>query len=344
MQLPNFARLPGLKGHLVFWQTDTKSEVARADFEDRMKTLGSLRVPTGKRKDAPVTYVDLIPKNEYRSALARALKKFVSQYQGDLDEKDVTRFIKPARHGGVDSAGFHVAFTQLLPAAAGDDAEDMIKRLKLAQEAVVAVSKKTGSVTYAGDVPQEARQQIKSLYQNSQQNLDHDHFNYLVDRILRSQVNGVLLRNHSRVFYVSEKDLEHMETFRTFFSLFPEHTLFEIQVFQTPETNDAIEKALCLDFLKEVEEFKRSVLSSTERGLEPDAPFLNRKLAEIEALQKKVEDRKQDLHTQKAKIQGHISFFSKHLKTAKDYLTMTEEERKKVANFDLFDAVMGFTA
>jgi hypothetical protein len=203
------------KGDTIFWQINemetTKDELARMGF-DRF-----------------------IPRNDYRSALIKAIKKLTKG-----DEKLYRRYAD-----GIDGRVSFAIFQQTV------DGSD----LNLSREIGIVLDKKTGilSPINPDDSGSRLYQMISEEYRAQTTTLDSAQFRQLVLRIVQSEGKAIALRHGGGIYFV-DKNFDHVVTkLETLFANFKNTAkLSRIPIFDNPETNETLSWAISEDITADI--------------------------------------------------------------------------------------------
>jgi hypothetical protein len=268
-------------GQLIFWEisdlTTTKDRIADLGFEE------------------------FIPKNDYRAAMVKTLRK-ISKAKGRFPRKFND---KP------DSVSFGV----FLENVSGED-------LSFEKEMIVHLDKKTGSVAIRGGTT-EMREKVSAGYREAQKTLDAAQFRTLVLRIVKRECYGISMRKSGGIYFIDEKFKETMGRLIGLFSHFPECGLHRVPIYNDPGTQEAIEHAVKEDITTDIMNIVKKVHekmkdgSLTRRGLEG-------KVKEADAVFKKIE-----IHA--ANLRGKLKNITEQVESAKKNFNSMLDNADQVA-------------
>jgi len=271
-----------LKGHLIYWQI---SEFASDKTElERDLTRWNCQ--------------DLLPRNDYKSSVIRALKHILKG-----DDRFYRRF---------QDVKESVKFAVVLPEELIGDVID----IQFKKEVIITVDKDSGDVEF--DDPNSPLKPIFfDAYISARKTVDSQQFRSFLLKVLRKKCHAVSMRKSGGIYYVNKDWLEELQNVRDIFNLFPKFcTLFEVPIYDDESTKDAIEVAVRDDIEDEIEGLLDEIRKRDEEGKVTSKVLQNRR-EEVKSLVERVRIHAEDLRTKADLLNGRLSeiqdFFGKAL-------------------------------
>ena len=230
------------KGHLIFWEI---SELTTS--KDHLASLGFDR---------------FVPRNDYKSAMIKALKKVTKG-----DDKLYRRFNDKS-----DSVSFGIFAENI---EGGD--------ISIDREYVIRVNKVHGEVEMDAAVHSPLLDRLIEQYEKGRETLDSSQLRSLVMKIVRRECFGLPMRSSGGIYFIDTRFEGTLDKLRELFSAFPHHAkLHIVPVYDDQGTKDAVQDAAALDVTGSVESliadinkrFKDGTI--TKRQLEGDKERMER--------------------------------------------------------------------
>lgn len=214
------------KGDLVFWEI---SELTTT--KEHLESLGFDR---------------LVPRNDYRSAMIKALKKITKG-----NDKLYRRFNDKAEE--VSFAIFEQRISE----------SDIL----LDREITITIDKKTGALSTKAEYDGEFYRSIRDIYLNESKTIDSSQFRSMVLRVVQQECFGVPMRKGGGVYFIKESFDETQRKLNELFNAFPHQaTLHRVPIYDDPSTLTALESAVSEDLTGDIESLVADINKRFEEG------------------------------------------------------------------------------
>ena len=244
------------KGDMIFWEISELS--------------------TTKEKLAELGFADLIPRNDHKTALIKALKEVLKG-----DEKDYERF---------NDKGKSCHFAVLVKHIEGN------RHLGYQAEINIRLEKESGVIYHEDSKPETAAifAEICDEYQKQRLTINSNQFRSLVIKAVK-EAYGVSVRSGGGVYYIDERFDENRVKLERLFQAFPgQAMLSSFPVYDNESTLQVIENGAYEEVYAEIETLVRDTEKAfkerkiTKRQLEG-------KINEVEEIFKKISVHKENL-------------------------------------------------
>ncbi len=221
------------KGDIVWWSI--------RELETTKEKLVDLGVPS-----------QFIPRNDFKSALIKALIKITTKKTGvRLSKKKIYKRYK--------DQGRYVRF------GVYEWQFDPTGELALPREIVVTLDKDVGVVT--SDTPGEFFDEIKATFMHEKTTINSKQLRTVLSRIIRRTLRGVQMRDGGGVYYIDKSQDHKREELLKVFREFSVHARLHV----VPANNDAqtsaeIERATTVMFVEEVDALIKDINQRFESG------------------------------------------------------------------------------
>jgi hypothetical protein len=260
----NRSEIRNLKGHYVWWEVKNL-DIPKIQLEKQLAALG---------------YEDFVPRNDYKTALIRALRNLLK-----ADDND--RFYRRVEEGK------HAHFFVVLPKWVYD--EIGVSDVSYQKELKVTINKEDGRLTF-DDKKHPIIQKLRDQYREAHKFLDAQQFRTILTRIVREHCFGCSVKSHGGVYYVPECFVEELDNLRAVMNLFPDNVcmLFETPVYNDEQTSRAIEWSINNDIVDEITKLIEDVMSKDKDG-KLTTKILGNRREEARNLMKKIKIHEDDL-------------------------------------------------
>lgn len=281
-----------MRGTLVWWRFDSFM-TDRNELEKRLEKLGALKNQPekkafkGKKNSSPRTFVDLLPRNSYKSALLRSLRQLL---RGD------DRFYKKLK-----DVKESVTVPVILPIEIIK--EHVVSDIKFEREVTVVLDKKTGKLSFNQETP--FNTVIEEEYKKMMKLFDTEQLSALLTHIVKEECFGVSIK--LGVYYIPEMHLEKLEILQRIVNYFePDQIeLFQVPVYNDQATQRAVQAAIEDDMLDKIDKLKEEFAKLTRSG-KLSRELRGNRLTEIMSLIKRARTYKKDLASKAASIDGRL--------------------------------------
>lgn len=229
------------KGSLIYWEI--------SEFSTSKEVLRGLG------------YGDLLPRNDAKASLIKALKQ-------------VTRG-NPLFYKRFADHGKFVRFTVVNPktveARNAEGQQDV--DLQFQKEITISLEKSSGVVTFvsgndqghAGDA--EFFNEIRAIYDRERHTIDTTQFRALLVRFIREQGFGVAMRSRGGIYFLDERKAEVLATLRATFEHFRGHAkLYALSMYDEEGTRVAVRDAAVENLMGDIEEAVTSLKEQVEQA------------------------------------------------------------------------------
>jgi hypothetical protein len=202
------------KGDLIFWSINELETT-----KDALIDLGFDR---------------FVPRNDYKSALIKAIKKITRG-----DDKLYRRF---------GDAGDEVKFAVFNEVVSGDE-------LNLDRELGLVLNKKSGVISpvRAEDTDSRLYALIQEEFRRAAKTIDSNQFRQLVLRIVRQEGWGVAMRDGGGIYFVDARFDKMLERLQSLFTAFQASaTLHRVPIFDNAGTHEALSTAISEDIAGDI--------------------------------------------------------------------------------------------
>jgi len=232
------------KGNLIFWEI--------SNFETTKEELIELGLEV------------FIPRNDYKSAMIKALHKITRG-----NERLYRRFN--------DNNDGKVSFGLFQEVTTPDNIE-------INKELIIKMNKITGHIEFS-DNDNAITSVISDEYERAKRTINSSQFRTLVLNIVKAN-HGVSLKKDGGVYFVDEKFKETVEKLKLVFNQFPSAKLHVIELYNDPQTLDAIEFATSSSIFKDIEKVIKEVRNQVADGSITKKILSNRTEAAAKILEK----------------------------------------------------------
>ena len=213
------------KGELIFWEI--------SDFN------------TTKEKIEDMGFGDLVPRNDYRTAAVKAIRRLTKG-----KERMYRKFNDNAKS---------VSFGVFLENTFQDD-------ISLEKDMIVHVNKSTGRLDFSCK-NQDAIDTFKTDYEHAQKTLDATQFRALVLRVIRRECYGISMRKGGGIYFVDSRFEKTKGRLEELFSVFSQTCkLHLVPIYDDKGTVEAIEHAASQDITTEINAIFAKVKESMKKG------------------------------------------------------------------------------
>jgi len=255
------------RGDLIFWEISEFS--------------------TSKERLIELGFEELMPRNDYRTAAVKAIRKLTKG--GD---KMYRKFNDTSKS---------VSFGVFLENTTDED-------IALNREMIVHVDKRTGKVTIpTGDVA--ARETFHDEYHIAKETIDASQIRTLIMRIVRRECFGFGMRKSGGIYFIDERFMGTMGKLEKLFAAFQESCrLHRVPIYDDPGTQEAIEHAASEDISSEIDVIIRRVQEGmkkgtlTRRGLDGQVSVANEIFAKIKVHEDNLRSRLEEIQGKVLKV------------------------------------------
>ena len=255
------------KGNFVYWEM--------SDIKTNKKILEDLG------------FGDFVPRNDYKTALIKALKDYTKG-----NEKLYRRF---------NDIGDDVSFSVFIEQTNEDD-------LDLRKEITIKLNKKSGLLT--GAIPS-----IEAKYRSEMTTIDSTQLRQLILKALRASSHAISMRSGGGVYFVDARFDQTMKPIRDLFNAIEGAKLYEVPIYNDSASLEAIEDATASEIFSDVETLILNVTREFNAG-DLTKRRLESKVAEAESILEKVK-----LH--ETNLRGRAAEVSKRVKAIQHSLDIT---------------------
>lgn len=298
------------KGNLVYWKIDSSTVIKREALENELEKFGKLSKKskkTGSGSHTASTFVDLLPRNDFKAAMIRALRNLCRD--SDNDE-----FYKRFQKFKGDKKTNEEVFLILLPELFDNDLD--VKKL-----IQIDLNKTTGEVEITlrdsgGEFANSAL--IRDEFKRMQKMVDAAQLSTVMRRIVDEECDGIPINSGSGVYYIPEAKKDQLDILKKFANLIPNQKcrLSVITLSPTAETITAVADAVEEELLKKLEDLKTEIIDlSNKKGELSETILANRKV-EVEELASKLELYRHDLEGRSDTIKKRLDSMTKVLNKA----------------------------
>jgi len=232
------------KGNLIFWEIDglkvTPSELVAAG-------LG-----------------DYVPRNDYRSALIKALNLHV--------KSDSTKRLKQKFDDAGDTASWSI-FVK-------DDAARDVSR-----EMTINLNKVSGRIDFAGGT-EAIQEAITQLYKDEQGTINTVQFRAMLINAVRSRLHGIPMKRSGGIYFIDNRFEKEREWLAGIFTKFPQIKLMAMPVYDDQGTLDAIAEGAKFDIFSDIESLINDVENKFKEGTITKRTLASRKEEAVKILEK----------------------------------------------------------
>lgn len=222
------------KGDLIFWEIS--------------------EVTTTKQRLSELGFDNFIPRNDYKSAMIKALRAFTKG-----NEKLYRR------HSETPES---VSFTVFI------ENEDM-GDLNLSKELTVKIDKDTGSITLSGANDHVSESLINS-YRECHSTIDANQLRAMVLKIVKNDLVGIPMRKGGGIYFIDASSDDRRKRLNDLFAAFSEMTLRSVPIYDDASTVEALEQVVSDNIFEDIEAMIKDIDSRfrdgsiTKRQLEGD--------------------------------------------------------------------------
>lgn len=270
-------------GNLLYWEM---SEV-RTSPED-LRTIG---------------IESFLPRNDYKSALIKALKEFT---------KKTSRF--PKRFNDIaESVQFSVFYEEI----SGEE-------LTLEKQITIKLDKETGILQGADGT------ELLKLYDQEKKSINTQQLRTILLKTLAHECHSVSMRNGGGIYFIKQEFVNKMEEIREKFSRIDGVKFHNVPIYDDKGTLDAVSEATESDLLSEIQtiigtiqrEFEKGDLSS--KRLEGKTSQIDEVMVKLkihkESLREKYDDLEKKLQLIDQTVQENISRVQEGLDMTENFL------------------------
>lgn len=295
-----------VRGFLVFWQFRAFT-ADRTSLEKRLERLGELRNQPPKKlrgkMSARRTFVDLLPRNDYKASLLRAVRSVLKKVK-NVSDSDVEKFYK--RHKDEKKSVCVSVINEI----------DKLDDVDFKKELTITLNKESGRLSFDADAP--IIQQIKEEYKEMQKTMDTEQISGLLRKIVHVECFGVNFKGGC--YYVREDQADGLATVQKVVDFFDEEqiTFHKIPLYNDGDTQKAIAVAVEDDLLTKIEELKEEFCKTARAGKMTKTALPNR-LTEINTLLQRLRMYKDDLSSKATRIQSRLADIESKVTGAKSF-------------------------
>jgi hypothetical protein len=211
------------KGTLLFWTISDLTTTA-----DKLRALG---------------FGHYLPRNEYKTAMIKALHKYV---KGNV--KLYRRF---------DDFPKDVKFGVFVQTTGGGT-------IDMNREVVITVNKTTGLASFNSQVPFDETP-ILTEFELAKKTLDSDQFRTLVTEFVKNN-HGVPMKPSGGLYFIDKRFNGAIEELQNLFDTYPEAILYKMEVGSDEDSLTAIEDATAAQLFKQAEDLALEVTEAFAKG------------------------------------------------------------------------------
>lgn len=241
-------------------------------------------VKTNKTVLDGLGFGDFTPRNDYKTALIKALKDYTKG-----NEKLYRRF---------NDVGDDVSFSVFI-----EHTEE--EELDLRKEITIRLNKKSGVIT--GAIPA-----IEEKYRSEMSTIDSIQLRALILKVLRQNSHAVAMRTGGGFYFVDNRHLNTLEPIVQLFNTIEGAKLYQIPVYNDSATLEAIEDATAAEIFSDIETMIVDVTREFNNG-DLTERRLTTKMDNIGQILKKVKLHEENLRGRANEVRGRISTLSKTL-------------------------------
>lgn len=265
------------KGDLIFWEIN--------DLTTTKETLAALG------------FDKFVPRNDFKSAMIKALKKVTKG-----NDRLYRRFNDKAAE--VSFAIFEQRIS---------DSEIVLDR-----EITITVDKKSGSLSTKAEYDGPFYQAIRDSYLAEGKTIDSSQFRSLVLKVVQSECYGIPMRKGGGVYFIKASFDELQKRLNKLFDAFPQNTkLSRVPIYSDASTLDALESAASSDLFGEIDSLVNDINKRFELGT-----ITRRQLdgshERIQAIVKKTEIHADTLRAKASSIKVKLEIAKKAVKSVAD--------------------------
>jgi len=264
---------------------------------------------TTKEKLHEMGFESYIPRNDYRSAMIKTLRRVLKG-----DDRFYRKF-KDHNEG--------VFFAVVQPVVNEEDYDIDFKR-----EVVIRLDKKTGSVEYRNkeNASEEFMERIQLEYEHAQITIDSTQFRKIITDVIKKDCFGVSLRKSGGIYFIDEKFDSTREKLQELFSAFPgQATLSSVPIYNDKGTEDALEEATSKDIFSDIEIIINELKEKTDAG-DITARIIEHRQVEADKVFEKIQVHEKHLRLKAETVKTRLMSVQRLLKDAIDEATVTSPE------------------
>lgn len=217
-----------------------------------MKRLGDMiyweisDLTTTKDTLDAIGFGKLVPRNDYKSAMIKALKKLTKG-----NDKLYRRFNDKA-----NEVSFAI-FEQRI-----SDAE-----ISLDKEITVSIDKKTGALSVKAEDDGPFYQSIRDLYLSESKTIDSNQFRSLVLKVVQQECFGISMRRGGGIYFIRSDFDVTQRRLNELFNAFPQQaSLHRVPIYDDPSSLSALESAASDDLVGDIDSLVADINKRFEEG------------------------------------------------------------------------------
>lgn len=242
-------------------------------------------VKTNKAVLEDLGFGDYVPRNDYKTALIKALKSYTKG-----NEKLYRRF-----NDFKDS----VAFSVFIEQTSEDD-------LNLRKEITIKLNKLTG-------VLENAIPEIQENFRREMSTIDSTQLRQLILKVLRRNSHAISMRSGGGVYFVDNRFIESLQPLDGLFNAIEGAKLYKIPVYNESATLEAIEDATASEIFSDIETVIQDITREFNNGNLTERR-LTTKIDEADQILKKVKLHEENLRSRAVQVSDRVKRLQDSLK------------------------------
>jgi hypothetical protein len=242
-------------------------------------------VKTNKAMLEDLGFGDFVPRNDYKTALIKALKSYTKG-----NEKLYRRF-----NDFKDS----VAFSVFIEQASEDD-------LNLSKEITIKLNKTTGILENA--IPE-----IEEKFRQEMTTIDSTQLRQLILKVLRRNSHAISMRSGGGIYFVDNRFAESLQPLESLFQAIEGAKLYKIPVYNESATLEAIEDATASEIFSDIETVIQDITREFNNGNLTEKR-LTTKMDEADQILKKVKLHEENLRSRASQVSNRVKRLQDSLK------------------------------
>jgi hypothetical protein len=242
-------------------------------------------VKTNKAMLEDLGFGKFIPRNDYKTALIKALKVYTKG-----NEKMYRKF-----NDHKDSVSFSVFVEQ----TSADD-------LNLRKEITIKLNKLTG-------VLENALPEIEETFRKEMTTIDSTQLRALLLKVLRRTSNAIAMRSGGGIYFVDNRFVSSLQAIENLFQAIQGAKLYKVPVYNESTTLEAIEDATASEIFSDIENVIQEITREFNNGQLTERR-LNSKMDEADQILKKVKLHEENLRSRASQVSNRVKKLQSSLK------------------------------
>ena len=238
-------------------------------------------VKTSKALLGDLGFWDFIPRNDYKTALIKALKIYTKG-----NEKLYKKF---------NDIPESVSFTVFISQVNEDD-------LSLNKEITIKLDKKTGILT--GAIPE-----IEEAFRQEMTTIDGTQLRALILKVLRRTSHAVSMRSGGGIYFIDQRFVDNLEPLEALFRAIEGAKLYKVPVYSENTTLEAIEDATASEVFTDIETMVSEITKDFNNGKLTERR-LNTKIDEANQIIKKIKLHEANLRSRASSVSQKVQSLS----------------------------------